>query len=107
MAPPTLSRLHTATCDKRYLDFLDHEYRSTFDKLFKEMTIAILATQQPDGCVGNVQAIGSDLDDTVAAFVFSRSHLLRPPFQPGPCGNLVRDLVRSPVPDNWNEALIN
>jgi len=107
MAPPTLARLYTVTGDKKYLDFLDHEYRYTYDhlydpqehlfyrdatffklktpggkmtfwsrgngwvygglalmlehlpadhptrgfyeKLFKEMTTAILSSQQPDG----------------------------------------------------------
>lgn len=107
MAPPTLARLHTATGDRRYLDFLDQEFQYTyhhlydpaeklfyrdatfFDKktpngkkvfwsrgngwvygglalmlehlpkdhgkrgfyenLFKEMTTAVLAAQQPDG----------------------------------------------------------
>jgi unsaturated rhamnogalacturonyl hydrolase len=107
MAPPTLARLHTVTGDSKYLDFLDREYRYTYDhlydpsehlffrdatffekktpagkktfwsrgngwvygglallleqlpsnhptrafyeKLFKEMTGAILAAQQPDG----------------------------------------------------------
>jgi unsaturated rhamnogalacturonyl hydrolase len=107
MAPPTLARLFTATGDREYLDFLDQEFRFTYDhlydpeeklffrdatffekktpngkktfwsrgngwvygglalmlehlpkdhgkrpfyeKLFKEMTTAILAAQQPDG----------------------------------------------------------
>jgi rhamnogalacturonyl hydrolase YesR len=34
MAPPTLSRLYTATGDKRYLDFLDREFRYTYDHLW-------------------------------------------------------------------------
>lgn len=107
MAPPTLARLFTATGDRKYLEFLDREFQSTYDhlydpaeklffrdatffekktpsgkktfwsrgngwvygglalmlehlpkdhpkrgfyeKLFKEMTAAILAAQQPDG----------------------------------------------------------
>jgi unsaturated rhamnogalacturonyl hydrolase len=107
MAPPTLTRLYAATGDKKYLDFLDREFRYTYDhlydpaerlffrdatffdkktpagkktfwsrgngwvygglalllehlpadhptrgfyeKVFKEMTTAILAVQQPDG----------------------------------------------------------
>ncbi len=34
MAPPTLARLYTATGDARYLDFLDAEFRYTYDQLF-------------------------------------------------------------------------
>jgi unsaturated rhamnogalacturonyl hydrolase len=34
MAPPTLARLYTATGDKKYLDFLDQEYRYTYDMLW-------------------------------------------------------------------------
>lgn len=34
MAPPTLARLYTATGDKKYLDFLDREYRYTYDHLY-------------------------------------------------------------------------
>ncbi|TAM24185.1 MAG: DUF4861 domain-containing protein [Rhodanobacter sp.] len=34
MAPPTLVRLYAATGDKKYLDFLDKEYRQTYDQLY-------------------------------------------------------------------------
>ena len=34
MSPPTLARLHAATGDKKYLDFLDREYRYTCDMLW-------------------------------------------------------------------------
>lgn len=34
MAPPTLARLYTATGDKKYLDFLDQEYRYTYEQLW-------------------------------------------------------------------------
>jgi rhamnogalacturonyl hydrolase YesR len=34
MAPPTLARLHTATGDRKYLDFLDQEFQYTYDHLF-------------------------------------------------------------------------
>lgn len=34
MAPPTLTRLYTATGDKKYLEFLDREYRYTYDQLY-------------------------------------------------------------------------
>jgi len=34
MAPPTLTRLYAATGDRKYLDFLDREFRSTYDALF-------------------------------------------------------------------------
>jgi unsaturated rhamnogalacturonyl hydrolase len=34
MAPPTLARLHTATGDRKYLDFMDAEFRYTCDHLF-------------------------------------------------------------------------
>jgi len=34
MAPPTLTRLYTATGDRKYLDFLDREFRFTYDALF-------------------------------------------------------------------------
>ena len=34
MAPPTLARLHAATGDQKYLDFLDAEFRYTYDHLF-------------------------------------------------------------------------
>lgn len=34
MAPPTLARLAVATGDKKYLDFLDREYRYTYDMLW-------------------------------------------------------------------------
>jgi rhamnogalacturonyl hydrolase YesR len=34
MAPPTLSRLHMATGDEKYLRFLDQEYRYTYDHLY-------------------------------------------------------------------------
>jgi unsaturated rhamnogalacturonyl hydrolase len=34
MAPPTLARLHAATGDKKYLDFLDREFRYTYDHLY-------------------------------------------------------------------------
>lgn len=34
MAPPTLARLYTATGDKKYLDFMDREYRHTYDMLW-------------------------------------------------------------------------
>ncbi|MGL4399358.1 MAG: glycoside hydrolase family 88 protein, partial [Luteolibacter sp.] len=34
MAPPTLTRLFTATGDRKYLDFLDHEFQFTYDHLF-------------------------------------------------------------------------
>ena len=34
MAPPTLVRLYRATGDKKYLDFLDREYRQTYDQLY-------------------------------------------------------------------------
>jgi len=34
MAPPTLVRLYRATGDKKYLDYLDREYRQTYDQLY-------------------------------------------------------------------------
>lgn len=34
MEPPTLVRLYRATGDKKYLDFLDREYRQTYDQLY-------------------------------------------------------------------------
>jgi len=34
MAPPTLTRLYAATGDKKYLDFMDQEYRYTYDMLW-------------------------------------------------------------------------
>jgi rhamnogalacturonyl hydrolase YesR len=34
MAPPTLARLHTATGDRKYLDFLDREFQFTYDHLY-------------------------------------------------------------------------
>lgn len=34
MAPPTFSRLYQATGDKRYLEFMDEEYRFTYDRLW-------------------------------------------------------------------------
>lgn len=34
MAPPTLARLYTATGDRRYLDFLESEWKFTHDKLW-------------------------------------------------------------------------
>jgi len=34
MSPPTLVRLYTATGDKKYLEFLDQEYRYTYDQLY-------------------------------------------------------------------------
>jgi len=34
MAPPTLARLHTATGDRKYLDFLDAEFQYTYDHLY-------------------------------------------------------------------------
>lgn len=34
MAPPTLSRLHRATGDEKYLRFLDQEFRYTYDNLY-------------------------------------------------------------------------
>lgn len=34
MAPPTLARLHAATGDGKYLEFLDREYRYTYDQLY-------------------------------------------------------------------------
>jgi unsaturated rhamnogalacturonyl hydrolase len=34
MAPPTLARLHTATGDRKFLDFLDGEFQYTYDHLF-------------------------------------------------------------------------
>jgi unsaturated rhamnogalacturonyl hydrolase len=34
MSPPTLARLHAVTGDKKYLDFLDREYRYTYDMLW-------------------------------------------------------------------------
>lgn len=34
MAPPTLARLHTATGDRKYLDFLDAEFEYTYDHLY-------------------------------------------------------------------------
>lgn len=34
MAPPTLARLHAATGDDRYLDFLEREFRFTYDRLY-------------------------------------------------------------------------
>lgn len=34
MAPPTLARLHTATGDAKYLEFLDREFRYTYDHLY-------------------------------------------------------------------------
>ena len=34
MAPPTLTRLHAATGDRKYLDFLDQEFQYTYDHLY-------------------------------------------------------------------------
>ncbi|MEK7781625.1 MAG: glycoside hydrolase family 88 protein [Verrucomicrobiota bacterium] len=34
MAPPTLTRLYNATGDKKYLEFLDREFRYTYDMLW-------------------------------------------------------------------------
>jgi unsaturated rhamnogalacturonyl hydrolase len=34
MAPPTLARLFTITGDRKYLDFLDREFQSTYDALY-------------------------------------------------------------------------
>jgi rhamnogalacturonyl hydrolase YesR len=34
MSPPTLVRLHAATGDKKYLEFLDREYRYTYEMLW-------------------------------------------------------------------------
>lgn len=34
MAPPTLARLHSATGDRKYLDFLDAEFQYTYDHLY-------------------------------------------------------------------------
>jgi rhamnogalacturonyl hydrolase YesR len=34
MAPPTLARLYAATGDQKYLEFLDREYRATYDRLY-------------------------------------------------------------------------
>ncbi len=34
MAPPTLARLYAATGDTKYLDFMDQEYRYTYDMLW-------------------------------------------------------------------------
>jgi unsaturated rhamnogalacturonyl hydrolase len=34
MAPPTLTRLFTATGDRKYLEFLDREFRITYDDLY-------------------------------------------------------------------------
>lgn len=34
MAPPTLARLHAATGDERYLEFLEREFRFTYDELY-------------------------------------------------------------------------
>ena len=34
MAPPTLARLFTATGERKYLDFLDREFQSTYDHLY-------------------------------------------------------------------------
>ena len=34
MAPPTLARLHAITGERKYLDFLDAEFRYTYDHLF-------------------------------------------------------------------------
>ncbi|MCU0749104.1 MAG: glycoside hydrolase family 88 protein [Akkermansiaceae bacterium] len=34
MAPPTLARLHSATGDRKYLDFLDAEFQFTYDHLY-------------------------------------------------------------------------
>ncbi len=34
MAPPTLARLHTATGERKYLDFLDAEFQYTYDHLY-------------------------------------------------------------------------
>jgi unsaturated rhamnogalacturonyl hydrolase len=34
MAPPTLTRLYSVTGDKRYLDFLDEEFKYTYDELW-------------------------------------------------------------------------
>ena len=34
MAPPTLTRLYAATGNKAYLEFLDREYRYTYDQLY-------------------------------------------------------------------------
>ncbi|MDQ8187713.1 glycoside hydrolase family 88 protein [Pelagicoccus sp. SDUM812002] len=36
MAPPTLARLHAATGDERYLEFLEREFRFTYDELYDE-----------------------------------------------------------------------
>ncbi len=34
MAPPTLTRLYAATGDRKYLEFLDREFRYTYDQLY-------------------------------------------------------------------------
>jgi unsaturated rhamnogalacturonyl hydrolase len=34
MAPPTLARLHTATGERKFLDFLDAEFQFTYDHLY-------------------------------------------------------------------------
>ncbi len=34
MGPPVFARLYTATGDKKYLDFMDREYRATVDQLY-------------------------------------------------------------------------
>ena len=36
MAPPTLARLHSATGDRKYLDFLDSEFQFTYDHLYDQ-----------------------------------------------------------------------
>lgn len=36
MAPPTLARLHAATGDRRYLDFMEQEYRFTYDRMWDD-----------------------------------------------------------------------
>ncbi len=36
MAPPTLARLYAATGDKKYLEFLDREFRYTYDHLWSK-----------------------------------------------------------------------
>jgi len=44
MAPPTLTRLYAATGDRKFLDFLDREYRSTYDHLYDPAGICFSAT---------------------------------------------------------------
>lgn len=49
MAPPTLARLYAITGDKRYLEFMDREFRFTYDRLWdKEERLFFRDANFPD-----------------------------------------------------------